>query len=190
VVLGIIAVMVAVKVLVEVTISDFVIVCTKLTEAEAVMVPLTRPDTTADCEAVAVLVTIDVTVPVKMPTSVPVGPVGVSTGHEVPLTDVAPDETVPVPGFAVAVDEVGESAEHAANNMHSDSMENPEKARRVRSVMPMTSFSSRFGSNRSGERTHQSPLDSHDKPLPWARIRSNGRGRCLWSIHAHLEFGN
>jgi hypothetical protein len=179
VVLGIIAVMVAVKVLVEVTISDFVIVCTKLTEAEAVMVPLTRPDTTADCEAVAVLVTIDVTVPVKMPTSVPVGPVGVSTGHEVPLTDVAPDETVPVPGFAVAVDEVGESAEHAANNMHSDSMENPEKARRVRSVMPMTSFSSRFGSNRSGERTHQSPLDSHDKPLPWARIRSNRRGRCL-----------
>jgi len=107
VVLGIIAVMVAVKVLVEVTISDSVIVCTKLTEAEAVMVPLTTPDTTADCEAVAVLVTIDVTVPVKMATTVPVSPVGVSTGQEAPLADVAPDETVPAPGFAAAVDEVG-----------------------------------------------------------------------------------
>jgi len=61
---GMIAVMVAVKVLVEVTRSDFVPVSTKLTVAEAVIVPATTPDTTADFETVAVLVTMEVTVAV------------------------------------------------------------------------------------------------------------------------------
>lgn len=86
--MGMIAVIVAVKVLVEVTISDLVMVWTKLTVAEAVIVPLTTPDTTAVCDVVAVPVTTSLTVPVKMATTVPTEPLDGSLGQTKPLTDV------------------------------------------------------------------------------------------------------
>jgi hypothetical protein len=71
--------------------------------AEAVIVPATTPETTADCEAVAVPVVTEVTVAVKMATTVPTGPLTGSLGHDGPLAEV-PVETAAVVGALVVAE--------------------------------------------------------------------------------------
>ena len=92
-----------------------------------------------------------------MATTVPVWPVEVSVEHDGASTDVAAVGPV-VADFTVAGGEMGSSGEQACSETVSHSMESAHHPERLGLVLRMTSLSSRFGSNRNGERGHTYPI--------------------------------